>query len=90
MPEQPLWYWWVAAFAVRSARLGLTALLTSKSAAGAGADDGAQRLALQPRRGDGRRRRRVLLARGGFDALAIGLPLFGLVSAACVAVAPRR
>jgi predicted MFS family arabinose efflux permease len=80
----------VAAFAGAIGWVGLTVLLTSESAAGAGATMVLNGSLYNLGAAMGAAAGGVLLARGGFDALAIGLPLFGLASAACVAVAPRR
>lgn len=80
----------VAAFAGAVGWVGLTALLTSETPAGAGAtmvlNGSLYNLGAAAGAGIGG----VLLAVGGFEALAIGLPLFGLGSALCMWTPRRR
>ena len=88
MPEQLWWCWSVAAFAGAIGWVGLTVLLTSETRAGAGATMVLNGSLYNLGAAVGAAAGGVLLASGGFDALAIGLPLFGLASAACVAMRP--
>jgi DHA1 family inner membrane transport protein len=79
----------LAAFAGAVGWVGLTALLTSETPAGAGTtmvlNGSLYNLGAAVGAGLGG----ILLAAGGVSALALGLPLFGLGSAICV-WAPRR
>ncbi len=80
----------VAAFAGAVGWVGLAALLTSETPAGAGTtmvlNGSLYNLGAAAGAGIGG----VLLAMGGFDALAVGLPLFGLGSAFCMWIPRRR
>jgi len=74
----------VAAFAGAVGWVGLTALLTSETPAGAGTTMVLNGALFNLGAAGGAGIGGVLLAVGGFDALAIGLPLFGLGSALCM------
>jgi predicted MFS family arabinose efflux permease len=79
-----------AAFAGALGWVGLTALLTSETPADAGVtmvlNGSLYNLGAAAGAGIGG----VLLAVGGFDAVALGLPLFGLGSALCLVIPSRR
>ena len=79
-----------AGFAGAVGWVGLTALLTSETPAGAGTtmvlNGSLFNLGAAAGAGIGG----VLLATGGFNALAVGLPLFGLGSALCMGIRRSR
>jgi predicted MFS family arabinose efflux permease len=79
----------IAAFAGAVGWVGLTALLTSETPAGAGTTMVLNGSLYNIGAAIGAGLGGILLATGGVSALAFGLPLFGLGSALCVWV-PRR
>ncbi len=80
----------LAAFSAAVGWVGLAALLTEETPAGAGTTMVFNSSLFNLGAASGAAAGGVLLATGGFDGVAVGLPLFGLVSALLVWTPHRR